>query len=247
MKKKLLILSGAGISAESGIATFRDSVDGLWNNFRIDEVCSPEAWATDPTKVNDFYNMRRIEVLNASPNKAHIALAEAEKYFDIHIVTQNVDDLHERAGSTKVLHLHGEMLKARSSNPCYDWAGMSPDPKINSYKTYPVDRKGLTMNDLADDGFPLRPDIVFFGESVPNIGKASDIIKEADILIVVGTSLNVYPAASLVWDTKPTCLTYCVDPEASQEEAGFPCVVVTARATQGIPMVLNKLKAKFNL
>lgn len=249
MKKKLVILSGAGISAESNIATFRDTKDGsgLWENFDIMEVCSAEAWDKNPTKVNDFYNTRRIEVLNAVPNRAHIALAEAEEYFDIQILTTNVDDLHERAGSSNVLHIHGEILKARSSNPCYNWAGISPDSKINNYKTYPVGRKGLTMNDLADDGFPLRPDIVFFQESVPNLSKASDIIKEADIFVVVGTSLSVYPAANLVWDTKPTCRSYCVNPDETQEEAGFPCVVIPYRATIGIPNLLKTLLSNGNV
>ena len=242
MKKKIVILSGAGISAESGIRTFRDG-NGLWNEFKISEVCTADAWNTNPTLVNDFYNMRRIDVLNAEPNKAHIALAEAEEDFDVQIITTNVDDLHERGGSTNVLHLHGEVLKARSSNPCYDWAGMSANPKINNYKTYPVGRQGLTMNDVADDGFPLRPDIVFFGESVPNIGKASDIVKTADVLIVVGTSLNVYPAASLVWDVKEGCKVFYVDPTEDLDAAhSFPCRHVKAPATSGIQMVLEQLR-----
>lgn len=245
MKKKLVILSGAGISAESGIATFRDSADGLWNNFKIEEVCTSSAWAVNPTIVNDFYNMRRIEVLNASPNLAHTSLAEAEEDFNVQIITQNVDDLHERAGSTKVMHLHGEILKARSSNPCYDWAGMSPDPKINNYKTYPVGRKGLTMNDSADDGFPLRPDIVFFGESVPKIIDAEKEMQEAEAVIVVGTSLNVYPAAGLLWQVG-NAPVWTVDPNMSPEsEMSFPTRVIKAKATIGIPIALKQIKEYF--
>lgn len=246
LKKKLVILSGAGISAESGIQTFRDG-DGLWNNHRIEDVCTGDAWDKNPTLVNDFYNYRRIEVLNASPNKAHFALAEAEEDFDVQIITQNVDDLHERAGSTNILHLHGEILKARSSNPCYDWAGISPDPKINTFKTYPVGRKGITMNDQADDGFPLRPHIVFFGESVPNIPKAEEIIKTADAVIVVGTSLNVYPAAGLLWyvDKAPI---WTVDPSFKLDaETTYPTRGIKAKATVGIPIALEQIKEYFKV
>lgn len=245
MKKKIVILSGAGISAESGIATFRDSKDGLWNNFKIEEVCTPSAWDTNPTLVNDFYNVRRIEVLNTSPNAAHRALANAEKDFNIKIITQNVDDLHERAGSTNILHLHGEILKARSSNPCYDWAGMSPDEKINNYKTYPVGREGLTMNSLAEDGFPLRPDIVFFGESVPKIIDAEKEIQEAEAVIVVGTSLNVYPAASLLWHVSNAPI-WTVDINLDLDShLFFPTRIIRAKATIGIPIALKEIKKYF--
>lgn len=244
-KKKLVILSGAGISAESGIKTFRDCEDGLWNNYRIEDVCTPTAWDTNPTLVNDFYNMRRIEVLNASPNKAHIDLAKAEEDFEVIIVTQNVDDLHERGGSTNVLHLHGEILKARSSNPKYDWAGISPDPKINNFKTYPVGRKGITMNDQADDGFPLRPHIVWFGESVPLIVDAEKIVQECDALIVVGTSLNVYPAAGLVWHAA-TAPVWLVDPNVDLDtQLSFPARIVRARATVGMEIALRQVKKYF--
>lgn len=244
-KKKLVILSGAGISAESGIKTFRDCEDGLWNNYRIEDVCTPQAWDKNPTLVNDFYNMRRIEVLNAAPNKAHTDLALAEEDFDITIVTQNVDDLHERGGSTNVLHLHGEILKARSSNPCYDWAGISPDPKINNFKTYPVGRKGITMNDMADDGFPLRPHIVWFGESVPLIVDAEKLVQECDAMIVVGTSLNVYPAAGLVWHTA-NAPVWLVDPNVDLDtELSFPARIIRARASVGISIALNQVKTYF--
>lgn len=243
MKKKIVIISGAGISAESGIATFRDSEDGLWANFKIEEVCTYEAYQKDPTKVNDFYNQRRIEVLNASPNKAHEAIAELESEFNVVNITQNVDDLFERAGCTNIIHLHGEILKARSSNPCYDWAGISTDPKINNYPTYSVNRKGITMNDYADDGFPLRPDIVFFGESVPKIIDAEKEILEADAIIVVGTSLNVYPAASLVYQGRTDVPIFIVDPNLSLDQENKVFVHnIKAKATIGIPIAISKIK-----
>lgn len=243
MKKKIVVLSGAGISAESGIQTFRDG-NGLWNNHKIEEVCTPEAWAKDPTMVNDFYNMRRIEVLNAQPNKAHIDLAKVEDEYDVVIVTQNVDDLHERGGSTNIIHLHGEILKARSSNPCYDWAGISPDPKINNFKTYPVGRKGLTMNDMADDGFPLRPHIVWFGESVPKLVDAVYEVEKADALIVVGTSLNVYPAASLIYNAN--CPIWYVDPNVDLDtQMSVPARIIRSKATTGIELALNQIKEYF--
>lgn len=242
MKKKIVVLSGAGISAESGIATFRDSADGLWNNFKIEEVCTPDAWSRDPQKVNDFYNMRRIEVLNAEPNEGHKVVAELEKYFDVTVVTQNVDDLHERAGSTNIIHLHGEILKARSSCSSFDWMGMSPNEKINNPKLYDVGRKGLNYySDYADDGFPLRPAIVWFGESVPKISDAYEIVKEADILIVVGTSLNVAPASSLVWSTKDGCKTFYIDPNNSDAAYSFPCRYINKPATKGMPIVRDML------
>lgn len=241
-KKKLVILSGAGISAESGIKTFRDCEDGLWNNYRIEDVCTPEAWASNPTLVNDFYNMRRIEVLNASPNKAHIDLAKAEEDFEVIIITQNVDDLHERGGSTNVLHLHGEILKARSSNPDYDVVDGTYN---NPYKTYPVGRKGITMNDQAEDGFPLRPHIVWFGESVPLIVDAEKLVQECDALIVVGTSLNVYPAAGLVWHVA-TAPVWLVDPNVDLDTPlSFPARIIRAKATVGVEIALRQVKKYF--
>lgn len=244
MKKKIVILSGAGLDRESGILTFRDCKDGLWNNYRIDEVCTPEAWAVDPTKVNDFYNMRRIEVLNATPNRAHNELAKAEEEFNIVHVTQNVSDLLERAGCTKVIHLHGELLKARSSNPDLDWAGMSPDPEINDFKTYPVGREGLTMNDMAEDGFPLRPHIVWFGESVPLLADGAKEIQEADALIIVGTSLEVYPANGLVWHAN--CPIWTVDPSLDFDAPpSIPTRMVKDVASSGIPVALAAIKKYF--
>lgn len=241
MKKKLVVLSGAGISAESGIRTFRDSADGLWNEFKISEVCTADAWNANPTAVNDFYNMRRLDVLNADPNRAHIDLARAEEHFDINIITTNVDDLHERAGSTNVLHLHGHLLKARTSR---EGVGSLPDYLVEQF-IVPVGREGIKPMQEAKDGHLLRPHIVLFQESVPNMSNAIDIVKEADVLIVVGTSLNVYPAASLVWDVKKGCKVFYVDPtEDSDAAISFPCRHVKAQATSGIRMVLSQLKGE---
>lgn len=180
--KKLVILTGAGISAESGLKTFRDS-DGLWNGHRIEEVATPEAWETNPEKVLQFYNERRRGLLEAMPNDAHRGLVELEASYDVHIITQNVDDLHERAGSSNVLHLHGELLKMRSS----------ADPQL----VYDI-REDISIGHQAEDGSQLRPDIVWFGEPVPRIEEAAEIVSEADIFVIIGTSLQVYPAAGLI-------------------------------------------------
>ena len=180
--KKLVILTGAGISAESGLKTFRDS-DGLWNGHRIEEVATPEAWERNPEKVLQFYNERRRGLLEAMPNDAHRGLAELETRYNVHIITQNVDDLHERAGSSNVLHLHGELLKMRSS----------ADPQL----VYDI-HEDIFIGQQAEDGSQLRPDIVWFGEPVPRIEEAAEIVIEADIFVIIGTSLQVYPAAGLI-------------------------------------------------
>jgi len=182
MKKKLVVLTGAGISAESGLKTFRDS-DGLWNGYNIEDVATPRAWEKDKQLVLDFYNMRRRDVLNAQPNAAHIGLAELEKDFEVQIITQNIDDLHERAGSTKVLHLHGEIFKMRSEQ--------------DETLIYEI-REDILPGDVAEDGAQLRPHIVWFEEPVPMIEAAAAITAGADIFAVIGTSLVVYPAAGLV-------------------------------------------------
>ena len=238
---KVVILSGAGISKESGIDTFRDSAgDGLWNSHKIEDVATPKGWAKDPQKVNDFYNERRIVVLNAEPNEAHIRIADEEDHFDIQIITQNVDDLHERAGSTNVLHIHGEILKARSSNSDYDWMGMSHSEKINNPKLYDVGREGLNYyRDYASDGFPLRPAVVWFGESLSKLTDAIDIARTADILIVVGTSLNVYPAANLIYDVPDHCKCYVVDPAIDYIDDRF--TVYKENATTGIARLFDDL------
>lgn len=181
-KKKLVVLTGAGISAESGLKTFRDS-DGLWEGYNIEDVATPRAWRKDPQMVLDFYNMRRKNVAEAQPNAAHVGLAELQEYFDVHIITQNIDDLHERAGSKKVLHLHGEIFKMRSEKSF----------------AYIKEIKGdITLGDCAEDGCQYRPHIVWFEEPVPMIEEAIPIVHSADIFAVVGTSLVVYPAAGLV-------------------------------------------------
>ncbi len=196
--KNLVILSGAGISAESGIKTFRDA-DGLWEGHDIMEVASPYGWKKNPQKVLDFYNQRRRQLFEVYPNKAHKALAELEKHYQVNIITQNVDDLHERAGSSRILHLHGELLSVRSEkdpNLVYRW------------------EKDLNLGDLAHDDSQLRPDIVWFGEEVPLLKEAISLVKQAHLLIIIGTSLQVYPAASLYTHASKDALIYYIDPKA---------------------------------
>lgn len=200
MQKRIVVLSGAGISAESGIKTFRDD-DGMWKHYRFEEVASPQAWHAHPEDVLEFYNQRRKNVLEAEPNAAHQALVELEDYFDVKIITQNVDDLHERAGSKDVIHLHGEIRKARSSN--------------DASLIYPIDGWELKMGDKAKDGFQLRPHVVWFGEAVPMLEPAAEITREADILLIVGTSLKVYPAASLFQYAPRNIPKFNVDPDAN--------------------------------
>ena len=200
--KKLVVFTGAGVSADSGIATFRDS-DGLWANYRIEEVCTPEALARDRAKVVEFYNLRRRETLSKEPNAAHRAIAELEKWFDVEVVTQNVDNLHERAGSSYIIHLHGELMKVTSS--------ISPNDS-RYVKTLDEEHLEVRIGDLADDGSQLRPFIVWFGESVPEIEKAAEECAKAEMLIVIGTSLNVYPAAGLTRCVAPGTPIYLIDP-----------------------------------
>lgn len=195
--KKIVVLSGAGMSAESGISTFRDH-NGLWENHRIEEVATPEAWQRNPKLVLEFYNQRRKQLFEVKPNKGHEILAELEEHFNVSIITQNVDDLHERAGSTNVLHLHGELKKVRSTI----------DPSL----IHTMNHWELKWGDKCAKGSQLRPHIVWFGEDVPNIIPAIEICNQADILIVIGTSLNVYPAAGLVNETKKGTPIYLIDP-----------------------------------
>ena len=199
--KKLVILTGAGMSAESGIRTFRDS-DGLWEEYRIEDVCTPEAWERDPKLVNDFYNARRKQLYEAQPNAGHYGLADLERDYDTHIITQNIDDLHERAGSTRVLHLHGELKKVRSS--------ANPD------LVYPLDGWELKFGSKAPDGSLLRPHVVWFGEAVPNIEPAIDLVRQADIFVIIGTSLAVYPAANLLYYVPAGCRVLLIDPKVPQ-------------------------------
>lgn len=196
MKKKLVVLSGAGISAESGIKTFRDS-NGLWENHRVEDVASPEGFAKNPQLVLDFYNARRRQLKEVEPNDAHKILAELEKDFDIEIITQNVDDLHERAGSTKVLHLHGELRKARP---------------VNSLTKIIPWEEDLHLGDFDENGNQFRPHIVWFGEMVPEMENAAQIASKADIFLVIGTSMQVYPAAGLIHEIPENCEIFVIDP-----------------------------------
>lgn len=194
--KKLVVLSGAGISAESGIKTFRD-YNGLWENHRIEDVASPEGFARNPKLVLDFYNARRQQLKEVEPNAAHKLLAELEDFFDVHIITQNVDDLHERAGSTKIIHLHGELTKAKSVNENSEIIEYLDDIKVG---------------DLHHDGFQLRPHIVWFGEMVPEMDNAIEVASQADLFLVIGTSMQVYPAASVVRYVPNHCEVFVIDP-----------------------------------
>jgi len=227
--KKLVVLTGAGISAESGIRTFRD-MGGLWEEYDVMEVASPEAWHSNPELVLRFYNERRQQLEKVKPNAGHVALAEAEKDFDVHIITQNVDNLHERAGSTKILHLHGELTKVRSSR--YE------------NLVYNIGYKDVKMGDKCEKGFQLRPHIVWFGEAVPNISKAAEIASQADIFAVVGTSLNVYPAAGLL-DYAPRGIpVFLIDPNDVPVYSRFDVTFIKAPASVGVPKMIEMIKNK---
>lgn len=223
--KKIVVLSGAGISAESGLKTFRNS-DGLWENYRIEDVATPEAFARQPELVLNFYNERRKQVKKALPNKAHLALAELQKLYDVQIITQNIDDLHERAGSKNVLHLHGEILKSRSTT--------------NPSLIYDLNSDEINIGDFCELKSQLRPHIVWFGEMVPELGRAAEIVSTCDIFIVVGTSLVVYPAASLVDYVPSRATKYVVDPDTSSIKLpGYHFINQTA--TIGIAEITQQL------
>ena len=225
--KKLVILTGAGMSAESGIRTFRDS-DGLWEEYRIEDVCTPEAWERDPKLVNDFYNARRKQLYEAQPNAGHYGLADLERDYDTHIITQNRDDLHERAGSTRVLHLHGELKKVRSS--------ANPD------LVYPLDGWELKFGSKAPDGSLLRPHVVWFGEAVPNIEPALDLVRQADIFVIIGTSLAVYPAANLLYYVPAGCRVLLIDPKVPQSVRDSNIEFIETGASEGVRILKEKLK-----
>jgi NAD-dependent deacetylase len=226
LNQKIVVLSGAGISAESGLGTFRDS-GGLWEKYPIEDVATPEAWQKDSKLVTQFYNMRRKQAYEASPNEGHLALAELEKHFDVTIITQNIDNLHERAGSTKVIHLHGEINKVKSSGP-------------NSESNYyPQKNWEVKMGDLCPDGYQLRPHVVWFGEAVPMLDKAAEICQTADVFIVVGTSLNVYPAAGLVHYVPSEAKCFLIDPNEVSVSDNF--TVIKTNATKGIPVLVSEL------
>ena len=217
-KKKIVVLTGAGVSAESGLKTFRDS-DGLWEGYNIEDVATPRAWKKDPKLVLDFYNHRRRNVRDALPNDAHIGLAELEKKFDVHIITQNIDDLHERAGSTKVLHLHGEIFKMRSEK---------------SFAFVREIRGDIMMGDCAEDGCQYRPHIVWFEEPVPMIEEAIPIVNNADIFAVVGTSLVVYPAAGLVNYAPYEIPKFIIDKRIPYTSSVYNITEIEKPATQGV-------------
>ena len=228
-KKKLVVLTGAGISAESGLKTFRDS-DGLWEGYNIHDVATPGAWKKNKQLVLDFYNMRRQDVAKAQPNAAHKALAALEKDFDVQVITQNIDDLHERAGSTQVLHLHGEIFKMRSEQ--------------NEALVYEI-KSDINLGDVADDKAQLRPHIVWFEEPVPMIEKASYIAAEADLFVVIGTSLVVYPAAGLVHYVAPFAPKFIIDKNIPETGYLRNLTVIEKPATEGVKdlqQMLEKMK-----
>ncbi len=206
MKKKIAVLTGAGVSAESGITTFRDS-DGLWENHNVEDVASIEGWYRNPALVLDFYNARRTQLAAVRPNAAHLAIASLEDDYDVTVVTQNIDNLHERAGSTRIIHLHGELTKVRPENCCNDRDGYSEET------VFDIGHDEIHIGDMAPNGAQLRPHIVWFGEAVPKIESAIDAVEAADILLIVGTSLQVYPAAGLYRYAKMTTPIYIIDPK----------------------------------
>jgi NAD-dependent deacetylase len=223
--KHIVILTGAGMSAESGLKTFRDA-NGLWEGHDVMEVASPKGFARNPELVLDFYNQRRRQLLQVKPNTAHTALAKLEQDYKVSIITQNVDDLHERAGSTNVIHLHGELLKVRSINDEFN---------VNEWK------EDLFIGDLCTKGYQLRPNIVWFGEAVPLIPKAISICESADILLIIGTSMQVYPAASLMHYVKPDTEIFYIDPNPAMEST-TQITVISKTASIGVNEVIERLK-----
>ena len=228
-RKKIVVLSGAGISAESGIPTFRAS-DGLWENHRIEDVATPEAWQRNPTLVQDFYNQRRKQALSVQPNAGHLALVKLEDFYDVTVITQNVDNLHEKAGSSNVVHLHGELFKSRSS--------------VDESLIYDIEGWEIKAGDHCAKGSQLRPHIVWFGEAVPMMDVALEITDQADIFIVVGTSLNVYPAASLVYVVRDGVPVYVVDPNIPSMQRSDNVTFIAEPATTGLTKLADQLILK---
>ncbi|MFD2744628.1 MULTISPECIES: SIR2 family NAD-dependent protein deacylase [Sphingobacterium] len=224
--RKIVVFTGAGISAESGLKTFRGA-DGLWEGYRIEDVATPEAWQRNPTLVQNFYNVRRKACLAAQPNAAHQYLADLAKIEDVQIITQNIDDLHERAGSDRVLHLHGQITKSQSS--------------IDPSAVYPIVGDTLSMDDRCERGAPLRPHVVWFGEAVPAMDEAIALAEEADVFIVVGTSLQVYPAANLLYHLKSDCTLIFVDPNASQYAVPRQTILIEETAVNSVQILQNML------
>lgn len=228
--KNVVIFTGAGVSAESGIRTFRDS-GGLWEEYSVEEVATPEAWRKNRGLVLEFYNQRRRQVIEAEPNPAHLAIARLEKLFRVQVITQNIDDLHERAGSTNILHLHGEIRKSRST--------------VNPRLVYEIEGADLNEGDRCEKGSQLRPHIVWFGEAVPAMEEAVRITQGADIFIVVGTSLEVYPAASLVHYAPENSFKFLVDPSAKLSVGIHDFTLIREAAGTGIPALVNQLMEQY--
>lgn len=229
--KKLVVLSGAGMSAESGLKTFRD-MGGLWEEYDVMEVASPDGFASNPELVLRFYNERRKQLLSAKPNKGHLKLAELELFFDVEIVTQNVDNLHEKAGSSKILHLHGELMKSESTE----------DPNL----VYNIDGWELNLGDKCEKGHQLRPHVVWFGEAVPAMDEAVEIVSTADLLLVIGTSLNVYPAAGLINYAPLNSPIFLIDPnEVAVSGIGKDIEVIREGASKGMEILAEKLKKEY--
>lgn len=226
VKKRLVVLSGAGISQESGLKTFRD-MGGLWEQYDVTEVASPEAWQKNPELVLRFYNERRMQLWETIPNEGHMGIAQLEDWFEVQVITQNVDDLHEQAGSTSVLHLHGELRKARSS----------ADPSL----VYTLQDPELKLGDTCEKGSQLRPHIVWFGEMVTEISKAYEIARQADIFVVLGTSLMVYPAAGLIHYIRPGTPVFVVDPQRPQVHMDG-VVYIEEKAVTGVKILKHKLE-----
>lgn len=230
--RKLVILTGAGMSAESGIKTFRDS-DGLWEEYDVRDVATPEGWARDADLVLRFYNERRRQLKEAAPNAGHIGVARLEKYFDVHVITQNIDNLHERAGSTKVLHLHGELTKARSTS----------DPAL----VYDIGYKDLNRGDVCERGSQLRPHIVWFGEAVPMMEEAVEICSHANIFVVIGSSLVVYPAAGLLGFAPSGASLWLIDPNEVDTPVVRKIEFIREKASKGVSVLTKRLLESYGI
>lgn len=226
MNKRITILSGAGISAESGINTFRDA-NGLWENHRIEDVATPQAWEHNPELVLEFYNLRRKQLFEVEPNAAHVAITALQERFDVQVITQNVDDLHERAGNSNVLHLHGQLKQVRSTG--------------YPFQVYDLDGWEVLLGDKCEAGHQLRPHIVWFGEDVPNLPVAAQKVSESDAVIIVGTSLNVYPAASLYQYAKPDCPIWIIDPKANELIYPDSITPINEKAGAALPRLVQSL------
>ncbi|MDB3905553.1 NAD-dependent deacylase [Crocinitomicaceae bacterium] len=228
MISKIIVFSGAGMSAESGIKTFRDS-NGLWENHNIHDVATPQAWEKNSDLVSEFYNQRRKQIIQAAPNAAHFAIADLQKHADVQVITQNIDDLHERAGSSRVLHLHGNIRYAKSSGPNQE------------KKYYRINGHELKVNDRCPDGYRLRPHVVWFGEDVPLMEKAINLVNEATHFVVVGSSLNVYPAANLIMCCSDNAKTWIVDPKTRDINYPKDFTVINQKAVDGMYTVIKQI------